>query len=69
MTMCVQEEERLVMELGESAMLATTHGNNKGMTHLRPTLLNQIRRGKVEYHLRLISIRKISVSSVKGRNT
>ena len=29
MTMCVQEEERLVMELGESAMLATTFGKNK----------------------------------------
>ena len=29
MTMCVQEEERLVMELGESEMLATTHGKNK----------------------------------------
>ena len=29
MTMCVQEEERLVMELGESAMLVTTHGKNK----------------------------------------
>ena len=29
MTMCVQEEERLVMELGESAMLATTFGKKK----------------------------------------
>ena len=29
MTMCVQEEEKLVMELGESAMLATTFGKNK----------------------------------------
>ena len=29
MTMCVQEEERLVMELGESAMLATTFRKNK----------------------------------------
>ena len=29
MTMCVQEEERLVMELGESVMLATTFGKNK----------------------------------------
>ena len=28
-TMCVHEEERLVMELGESAMLATTFGKNK----------------------------------------
>ena len=69
MTMCVQEEERLVMELGESAMLATTFGRTKGMAHLRLTLLNQIIRGKVEYHLRMISRRKISVSSVKGRDT
>ena len=29
MTMCVQEEKRLMMELGESAMLATTFGKNK----------------------------------------
>ena len=29
MTMCVQEEARLVMELSESAMLITTHGKNK----------------------------------------
>ena len=29
MIMCVQEEERLVMELGESAMLATNFGKNK----------------------------------------
>ena len=29
MTMYVQEEERLVMELGESAMLATIHGKKK----------------------------------------
>ena len=29
MTICVQEEERLMMELGESAMLATTHEKNK----------------------------------------
>ena len=29
MTMYVQEEERLVMELGESAMLATIHGQKK----------------------------------------
>ena len=57
------------MELGESEMLATTFGKTKGMTHLKLTLLNQIRRGKVEYHLRLISRRKISVSSVKGRDT
>ena len=27
--MCVQEEEMLVMELGESIMLSTIHGKNK----------------------------------------
>ena len=29
MTMCVQEEERLVMEMGESALLTTAYGKNK----------------------------------------
>ena len=29
MTMCVQEEERLVMEMGESALLTTACGKNK----------------------------------------
>jgi len=29
MTMCVQEEERLVMEMGESALLKTAYGKNK----------------------------------------
>ena len=29
MTMYVQKEERLIMELGESAMLDTTCGKNK----------------------------------------
>jgi hypothetical protein len=31
MTMCVQEEERLVMEQGESALLTTTRGKNKAI--------------------------------------
>ena len=70
MTMCVQEEERFMMELGESTMnWLQLLGRTKGMTHLRLTLQNQIRRGKVEYHLRLILRRKISVSSIKGMNT
>jgi len=29
MTICVQEEERHVMEMGESALLTTTYGKNK----------------------------------------
>eukprot|EP00253_Pinus_taeda_P012545 PITA_12545 len=41
MTMCVQEEERLVMELGESAMLATrgkgkSQANRKGKGKVPP---------------------------------
>lgn len=41
MTMCVQEEERLVMELGESAMLAThrkgkSQANKKGKGKVPP---------------------------------
>ena len=39
------------------------------MTHLRLPLLNQIRRGKVEHHLRPILRLKTSVSSVKRRDT
>ncbi|CAJ2661752.1 unnamed protein product [Trifolium pratense] len=31
MTMCVQEEERLAMEQGESALLTTTRGKNKAI--------------------------------------
>ena len=70
MTICVQEEKRLVIELGESVMFwLQLLGRTKGMTRLKVTLLNQIRRGKVEYHLKLISRRKISVSFVKGRDT
>ena len=33
MTMCVQEEERLVMELGENALVVTTRGKNKTDKH------------------------------------
>ena len=51
------------MELGESEMLATIRWKNKRAD------ISQIRRGKVEYHLRLILRRKISVSSVKRRDT
>ena len=43
MTMCVQEEEKLIMELGESATLATSlqlMERTKGMIHLKLTLLN-----------------------------
>ena len=69
MTMCVQEEERLVMELSESAMLATTFGKNKRNDTSQTYTSKSNQKGKVEYHIRLISRRKISVSSVKGRDT
>lgn len=59
MTMCIQEEESLVMELGESEMLVT-----RGKANLKP-----IRKGKVKYLPKLISRRIPSVSSVKRRHT
>ena len=43
MTMCVQEEERLVMEMGESSMLTTTCGKNKATK----SQANQKRSGKI----------------------
>ena len=48
MTMSVQEEERLVMEMGESALLTTAYGKNK------KTKSKVIRRRTVKYHLKLI---------------
>ena len=59
MTMCVQEEERLVMELGESAMLAT---HRKGKSQA-----NKKGKGKVPPQ---VDIKKDpSVSSIKRRDT
>ena len=40
MTMCLQEEERLVMELVKVRCWLQLLGRTKGMTHLRLTLLN-----------------------------
>ena len=57
------------MDLGESAMLATTFGKNKRNDTSQTYTSKSNQKGKVEYHLRLISRRKISVSSVKGRDT
>ena len=42
MIMSIQEEERLIKELGESVMFLQLMGRTKGMTHLRLTLLNQL---------------------------
>ena len=49
MTMCVQEEERLVMELGESAMLVTTHGKSKrnDTSHTYTSKSYQKRKGRI----------------------
>ena len=60
MTMCVQEEERLVMELGESAMLAT-QGNDK---------IQANKKGKrVKYMSKLTLRKNLSVTSVRRRDT
>ena len=46
MTMCVQEEERLVMEQGESALLTTTRGKNK-VIKTDKSQANQKGKGKI----------------------
>jgi len=43
MAMCAQEEERLVMEMGESALLTTAYGKNK----TTKSQANQKRNGKM----------------------
>ncbi|XP_019155832.1 PREDICTED: uncharacterized protein LOC109152642 [Ipomoea nil] len=62
MTMCVQEEGRLVMEMGESAMLATTHEKSKSGKSRGST-------SKAKGKGKLSQRRCISVSSVKRRGT
>ena len=49
MTKCIQEEERLVMELGESAMLAITFGKSKGndTSQTYTSKLDQKEKGRV----------------------
>ena len=49
MIMCVQEEERLVMELGESVMLATTCVKNKrnGTSQASTSKSTQKGKGKI----------------------
>ena len=47
MTMCVQEEERLVMELGESALMVTTRGKNKTDKHQANQKAYQQGKGKI----------------------
>ena len=69
MTMCVQKEERLVMELGESAMLDTTRGMNKRTDTSQASTSKSNQKGNVEYLLKLISKRKISVSFVLRKDT
>ena len=45
--MCVQEEERLVMELGESALMVTTRGKNKTDKHQANQKAYQQGKGKI----------------------
>ena len=59
MTMCAQEEEGIIMEIGESALLTIACGKNK------TTSLKIIRRGMVKYHLLR---RRQSVSFVKRKD-
>ena len=62
LNMCVQEEGRLIMEMGESAHM-TIKGKNKNQT-------NQAKqKGKKKVPLKLISRRNPRVSSVKRRDT
>jgi len=60
--MCVQEEERLVMEMGKSALLQLLVGGTKQLS------LDLIRRGMVKYHLKLILRRWQSVSFARRRD-
>ena len=45
--MCVQEEERLVMKLGESAFMVTTRGKNKTNKHQANQKAHQQGKGKI----------------------
>ena len=59
LNMCVQEEGRLIMELGESAFMET-----QKKTRIKPN-----RKGKARYLLKLKARRNPSVSSVRRRDT
>ena len=58
LTMCVQDEGRLKLELGESALMAM-EGNDR----------NPKRKGKVKYRPKVESRRSIGVSSARRRGT
>ena len=57
------------MELGESAMLDTTHGKNKRTDTSQASTSKSNQKANVEYLLKLISKRKISVSFVLRKDT
>ena len=63
MTMCVQEEERHVMEMGESALLTTACGKNK------TTKSQANQKGNGKYHLKLMLRRWQSISFARRRDT
>ena len=70
MTMCVQEEERLVMELGESAMLATVQGKNKAensdKSQATTSRANQKGKGKIPPHSDIKKANKCFFCKKKG---
>ena len=69
MTMCVQEEERYIMELGESGMLATTYEKNKRNDTSQSFTSKSNQKGKGRIPPQADIKKKISVSSVKRSNT
>ena len=62
MTMCVQEEERLVMEMGESAFLTTAYGKNKAIK----SQANQKGNGKIPTQAVIKKVAKCFFCKKKG---
>ena len=62
MTMCVQEEERFVMEMGESALLTTACGKNKATK----SQANQKRNGKIPPQAAIKKVAKCFFCKKKG---
>jgi len=60
--MCVQEEERLVMEMGESALLTTTCGKNKATK----SQANQKGKGKISPQANIKKVAKCFFRKKKG---
>ena len=60
--MCVQEEERLVMEMGESALLTTAYGKNK----TTKSQANQKGNGKIPPQVDIKKVTKCFFCKKKG---